>query len=400
MLQKKIFFIALLFMSNLALGDSANMTLESLADICEAMEKAVLDVTVEYEFSIDPPPKKQVGLTIGIGAQKYTWSAAKPFTELSKSSCDFSVMNEYGDTWDVHILQTYNGKIAKQYQLDGWPNRSSEGIITNKRNFKPIKSLTPLVYTVHHFADQYFPLSQLLREKEKVTIALDNNIIKVNNFDAICVSIYAHIEDKKVLAQRVFFSPEHSFALVKIEYFNGRTSAGSFDVLELEEVKEGVWFPVKGCSTPSDPNDPKNIYQASKVILNQGLKKGFFDLEFPPGTEVHDEITGLRYIIKPTEEQFDKWLKEEKVIHRIESRKTNTINKINVKNNSYSANQSPKPCVEPNEPQAAESKVESLSYTSSNANFWYKIILIVFLLTIIGLGVAFLKKVIKRGRAR
>ena len=186
---KKIFFIALLFTSNLAFGGSANITLESLADICEAMEKAILDVTVEYEFSIDPPPKKQVGVLTGVGPRKYTWSAAKPFAELSKSSCDYSLMNEHGDTWNVHQLQAYNGKIAKQYKLGSSLNRSSRGIITDKRNFKPRKSATPLVYTVHYFADEYFTLSQLLREKEKVTVTLDNNIVNVNNFNAICINV-------------------------------------------------------------------------------------------------------------------------------------------------------------------------------------------------------------------
>ena len=289
-LRQRIYFIAILFMSNLALGDSVNMTLDSLADICESMEKAILDVTVEYEFSVDPLPQNRVGVLVATRPEKYTWSAAKPFTDLSKSSCDFTVMNESGDTWDAHISQSYNGKIAKKYQLDGWPNRSSEGIITKRRNFKPIKSATPLVYTVHYFADQTLSLSQRLRDKDKVTVALDTNIVKVNSYDAICVDIYGSFEGKRVHTQRVFFSPEHNFTLVKIEFFNGRTSAGSFDVLELEEVEEGVWFPVKGRHISPGPNAPKNIYQASKVVLNQGLKKDYFDIDFPPGTEVHDEI--------------------------------------------------------------------------------------------------------------
>jgi hypothetical protein len=225
-------------------------------------------------------------------------------------------MNENENAWDVHISQAYNGKVAKKYQLDGWPNRSSEGIITNKRNFKPIKSATPLAYTVHHFADQYFSLSQLLREKEKVTVVLDNEIRTVNNFDAICIDIYGHSKDKKVLAQRVFFSPEHNFTPVKIEYFNGRTTSVEFNVLELEEVKEGIWFPIKGCSISSRPNTPQNIYQASKVILNQGLKEDFFDIEFPPGTEVLDEIAGVTYVIQPSEQQFDDWLENESAIAR------------------------------------------------------------------------------------
>jgi hypothetical protein len=79
--------------------------------------------------------------------------------------------------------------------------------------------------------------------------------------------------------------------------FNGRTSAIKFDVLELKKIN-GIWFPMKGCAVSPDPNDPKNFYQAHSVILNQGLDKEFFDIEFPEGTKVYDQINDRQYVVK------------------------------------------------------------------------------------------------------
>ena len=382
-------------------GDSTNITLDSLSDICEAMERAIIDVTVEYEISFDPLPtldeiQKLGGSAVGTGPQKFTWSAAKPFRELSKSSCDLSVMGGNGGNWDVHISQAYNGKVAKKYQLDGWPRKTSKGIITNKEIFRLRHADTPLFYTVHHFTDH--PLSQILREKEKFTVVLDNKIQKVNNDNAICVSIYAHIEGKKVITQRVFFSLEHNFTPVKIEYFNGRTATIEYDVLELKEIEKGIWFPMKGCAVSLEPNDPKIVYQASKVVLNQGLKKEFFDIEFPPGAEVRDEIMGSRYIIKPTLKQFDEWLEKEKFTKRIESIKTDITNETNLKNNLCTIRSYSEPCVEPNKPQAVRDKMKLSTQASRRRGFGYKVLYAVSLLFFIGIIIAVTKKFIPKGK--
>jgi hypothetical protein len=277
------------------------------------MENAITDVTVVYEFSIEPPPtleklKSHGGGVVLRGPEKYTWSAVKPLTEISKSSCDYTVMNEDGNTYDVHISQSYNGKIAKQYLLDGWPTRHSGGIISNRKNFKPLMSSTPLVYTVHCFAEDDFSLPHFLREKEKVTTILDNEIKTVNDFNTISVTIYVRFESKEILARRIFFAVEHNFTPVKFEYFNGRTVSDETNVLELKEVKEGIWFPVKGYRISYFPDILKGIYNASSVVANQGLEKSRFDIEFPPGTKVEDHITGKMYTIKPTQQQVDQSL--------------------------------------------------------------------------------------------
>ena len=56
MLRKHLVLTAFLFTSGFAFGSSADITLDSLANICQTQEKAIQDVTAEYEFSVVPLP--------------------------------------------------------------------------------------------------------------------------------------------------------------------------------------------------------------------------------------------------------------------------------------------------------------------------------------------------------
>lgn len=295
--------------SPLALADSADITLDFLADICEAMESAIFDVVVEYETYNDPAPKLQeiAGTNMAIlkGRAKHVWSTARPSVQsdpnqlkgpllwLSKSTQKFTLMNAHGNSWDSQITQSYNGKISKRHQLDGWPRRVSYGTIVEKRHFMPKRGITPLGFTVLRFQEK--PLSKHLREKESVS--LNNTIKTVNGFETIHVDLFVSINDRKILSRRVYFSVDHYLTPVKIEYFNGRKIALTVEVFALEEVANGWCFPKKGRLTPSAGR--AYVYEASKIAVNQGLAKEYFDIEFPLGTKVRDEIKGVEYIVKP-----------------------------------------------------------------------------------------------------
>lgn len=91
-----------------------------------------------------------------------------------------------------------------------------------------------------------------------------------------------------------------------------RKASPIFDVNSLQEVQKGLWFPSSGLITSSDPNYRINGFCAiGKILVNQGLKDKDFDIKFPPGTTVIDEITGKMYTIKPTQEQVDKSLPQD-----------------------------------------------------------------------------------------
>jgi len=299
MFEKRIVFFILVFFNTLTYGDTVDISLEELADICEAAEDSILDVTVEYEFSVDPLREPRSGTFADAGPSKIKWTGARPFSELSLYSEESSIKNVSDQTWNIHTSSSYNGKIAKRYHFEDQPARKiSEGVITNNKKLMPRWSKTPLIYTSHFFQlISGRPLHQILRGKDADLITLDNEIKEVNGFNTIRVDEYVMIEGIKAHSKSIYFSPEHGFATVKIELYNGKEPVVAYDVLELKEVKDGIWFPVSGCIVAASPGIPKNIYKATSVVINQGLKKEHFNIEFPAGTEVYDEVAGLRYII-------------------------------------------------------------------------------------------------------
>jgi len=298
MFEKRIVFFVLIFFNTLTYGGFVDITKEELADICEVMEDSILDVTVEYEFIVDPLPEPRPNVLVGTGPEKIKWTGAKPFSELSLFSCDEILKDNSGKERSVHISTSYNGKIAKKYHFEDQPARKfSEGVITNNKKLMPRWSKTPLIYTSHFFQlISGRPLHQILRGKDTDLITLDNEIKEVNGFNTIRVDKYVRIEGTKAHSKSIYFSPEHNFTIVKIELYNGKQAVVAYDVLELKEVKDGIWFPVSGCIAPSSPTNAKNIYKATSVVINQGLKKEHFNIEFPAGTQIFDETVGLRYV--------------------------------------------------------------------------------------------------------
>ena len=298
MFEKRIVFFVLIFFNTLTYGGFVDITKEELADICEVMEDSILDVTVEYEFIVDPLPEPIPNVLVGTGPEKIKWTGAKPFSELSLFSCDEILKDNSGKERSVHISTSYNGKIAKKYHFEDQPARKfSEGVITNNKKLMPRWSKTPLIYTSHFFQlISGRPLHQILRGKDTDLITLDNEIKEVNGFNTIRVDKYVKIEGTKAHSKSIYFSPEHNFTIVKIELYNGKQAIVAYDVLELKEVKDGIWFPVSGCIAPSSPTNAKNIYKATSVVINQGLKKEHFNIEFPAGTQIFDETVGLRYV--------------------------------------------------------------------------------------------------------
>ena len=292
------------------------ISVNELADISEAMESTIHDVYVEYEWYNDPPSTQEdVAGTGNIMAKerpKYKWTTARPFAELSLTTESVIFMNEYGDSWHGISRQSYNGKVGKYLslidRLDGGHPKMS-GTLTKEKRFMPPRRLTPEGFTILRFHDD-LPISERLRQKN--TVVLDLGIKTVNSFNCIRTEflIPTLLPGKKVPYLRIYFSIDHSYTPVKFESINAGKTSTCVEVTELEEVSEGLWYPKSG--RMGSPQDKRyNVYEASKIIVNQGLTDKDFDLEFPPGTKIYDEITDLEYVIRPTEEQFNKWLENQ-----------------------------------------------------------------------------------------
>ena len=93
----------------------------------------------------------------------------------------------------------------------------------------------------------------------------------------------------------------------------GPESSFVVDVNELTEVSKGLWFPNSGSMTSVQTN-LINTYRATNIVVNQGLMDNDFDIEFPPGTKVYNEVKGLSYVVNAVEDQGDTSLESEDVI--------------------------------------------------------------------------------------
>ena len=316
-------------------GKAPAMTLEELAEICAAWETAIEDVYAEYDWDREPAYTtmditEQV-VAVPTGPRKFTWATARPFADRSL----FVESTEWVDAGNhpFHITETrsYSGETGKRLQMrrdvaQGQP--SADGTITKSRRFVPPGSITPRRFTILRFHEERpdYPLSEALRKAEWVDMSAD--IQQIGSFRTIRVDFYAEgFRDKqgdRVPLSRMYFSVDHGYAPVQFELLNFRKIITRDVVTELEEVAPGIWYPKEACATEfgQDGTEHTFTYRASKVVVNQGLSQDFFDIDFPPGTRVSDEILDSEYYIRPTEEQFDQWLETQEILDKYRSKLT------------------------------------------------------------------------------
>jgi hypothetical protein len=319
------------------------VTLDDLANMCKAMESAIVDVAVEYEWSVDPAPTiediRGTSRTIVKGPQKCTWLTKRPFAERSLMIQRQTNLNQFADSSDSVVMESFNGKIAQYASVssalpDGTKGTLSRGVITEVRRFTVPEGQTPMVFSILaiHGQDKTIHLSTALRKEGFVRFEEDQG--EINGFPIARADLLIEAPSSSAAHKqpytRVYFSTAHSYTPVRYEYVsptvNGPQMTASVDVASLEQVSPGLWFPSAGCLTLVGDN-LKNRYKATKIVVNQGLSDEGFHIEFPPGTHVKDEVTGVRYVVKSTEEPFEKWLENEASLAKTAKARTasNTI---------------------------------------------------------------------------
>lgn len=216
-----------------------------------------------------------------------------------------TIVTKEGNSWAGVTRQSYNGQIGKYLNIGGWPKETRSATVSyNKPDVHG--NLTPLGFSVLRMA--YFPepiplsarlLSSRLRAKDKVRI--DNVERTIDGFNTIRADLLTDFlyEGNRLVYMRIYFSVDHSYTPVKFEHMKGRgLVALSVNVESLEEVANGLWFPSSGTITIPG-SDRVSTYQAiSPILVNQGLTDEHFDIDFPMGTEVYDEIQDKEYIVK------------------------------------------------------------------------------------------------------
>ena len=306
--------MAMSMLSNFCLSTSVKaINNDELSQICGAMENSIRDIYVEYERYTDPPYTiEDINGTgfIDIDPDFYKWAAVYPFEEKSFSEETVEYMDQDKTTFNMIRKQSYDGQVAKFLEIIKKQNAlraNTGGSITKSKRFVLDQTATPLNLTLYKFkvADDT-PISERLKKKEEIEI--DNQIKDVNNFKTICASFFVPTKLGGRVYLKIYFSVEHGYTPIKIEKINNKGEVGfSATVDEPIEVSDNFWFPKRGRVQLG--NDRHQIcYKINQVKINQGLKDEIFDINFPPGTKVADEITGKQYTIKPTQEQLDQSL--------------------------------------------------------------------------------------------
>jgi hypothetical protein len=302
---------------------SQPITIEQLADICEAMESAIVDLSVEYDWFADSPmsleerlqliaDKPMISVSASIPTFKLVCSLSPPASNNPNAPLfgrfvhedSVIVARDPNTMWDSFHKQSYDGQIAKGLTIGSSRGPTKLGIISKPDH--PIELyVTPLEFSVRCLRLRetlgQMPLSAALRfYNSKQLVRLDNTVRKVN--DANSISVDFSLESVGTVYMRIYFSVDHGYTPVRYEHLSGpkpERVALTVEVTSLQEVAKGVWFPSSGAMLTPDWSDKEgNYYQATgKILVNQGLTAKDFDIVFPPGTKVHDEIKDVKYIV-------------------------------------------------------------------------------------------------------
>ena len=293
------------------------ITLDELADICRTMESAFTDISVEYEWGFEPAPSLQdmpvQDILIQKGLAKKKWSSKHPFTEIFLTTEQATLANPNGASFDSTTMSSCDGETTRHLTIGGLSSTGeqaniSDGSITKSPRSKPILNSTPIAFSILRLGldHEKIPLSKRLLNSEFVR--LSDNIEKVNGFNTVCAEFLwdapnVPILHKKEPQLRIYFSVDHGYTPIKFDNLSHTKSGSkvnfSVNVTSLEKVSDNIWFPSEG----SLAQNPTNTYRASKIVINQGLKDEDFRIEFPPGTRIFNEISGLSYVSESLDDQ-------------------------------------------------------------------------------------------------
>jgi outer membrane lipoprotein-sorting protein len=295
-------------LSSAAFGINASQ----LADICQAMETGISDISIKYELYNDPPQTADdIGGSaafISKGPTRFHLISKRPFNEYRLLTVSTMVADGAGRHISMARTTSYKGNICKQLEeLAESPDgntpakrMSPSGNISRDRPQEYPIELTPLGFSVLRLAygSSTKPLSEYLRRGDYTRIS--NDVERINDCNTIRADFLG--DTKKLPVLRAYFSVDHGYTPVRYEYMSGSKVVFTVDVTSLEKVANGIWFPISG-------KVDQTVYRATApILMNQGPKDEVFDIKFPPGTTVFDKITGKRYTIKPTQEQLDETL--------------------------------------------------------------------------------------------
>jgi len=285
------------------------ITIDSLADICKRMESAIVDVTIDYEWYDEPPLSEEHKTTketvTAKGRPRCQLQTARPFATKIRFVETTTLQDTNGNMWSKIEKSCYNGKTSKHLSTGGFPQPVSTATVVEGRRFVPYLSLSPLIFSIFTLGSDLTEVNydmasslDILISRNKERVHLYNRIEKINGFDTIRADL---LHPTKQIYLRIYFSVEHGYTPVRFEYIRtGSEISSSVEVNSLQKVADGLWFPRSGVVNNHDKS--RSEYKAiGNIVINQGLREEDFDIEFPTGTQVDDQVRGIKYIVTSKE---------------------------------------------------------------------------------------------------
>ncbi len=315
---QKLFYCLMVFVLPLTqVPQAAAITTDELADIIEQMESAIVDISLEYEWLVDTKQTLEERLKLA-AIRGWAISTGPSNCKMVCSVADFdpndpdallfdkflleqsgTSMTKPDVSWNSLTKKSYNGVISKNLYVGGPQGTAKEGriFIPDRPSyswiFNPVKYFSIFRYR----AIEKIPLSEMLRNG---IVRTNYTVKRIKDFNTISVEFIDESTSKPF--KRVLFSVDHGFTPVKYEDLNTQTAAPIFTVetTSLQKVGPGLWFPGSGVMTNhTDTQGRSNVYKATgQIAVDQGLIMRHFDIDFPTGTKVHDEIKGKEYVVK------------------------------------------------------------------------------------------------------
>jgi len=308
------------------------VTLDELACIIKTMESRIVDVSVEYEWYIipsrtDQESSEEYGIPVAVvkdGVSKFRLSAAgllsgRDPNDVNSPLPRMVLLEEWSTllmeerSLQHEMKESYDGRTAKRLNVtiidpNGEAREIRSGSVFESKHSVPHIILSPLGFSVLRTAMSEvtgnFPLS-LIMTRYKHLVRLDNTPEEVNGFNTIHADLLQEFTKRPCI--RIYFSVDHGYTPVRYEYVSHKRdgseyASGAWDILSLEEVEDGLWFPTSGLIS-SAGEERMDVWQATgEVLVNQGLAKEDFDIVFPPGTEVRDGIRNTTYVVEPDQD--------------------------------------------------------------------------------------------------
>jgi len=283
----------------------ASYTVDAIAGGLSTAEAGFTDLRMEYVFTYsawkEPNEPNGPKLVVeGVYAEKRSKKMSKRLRYLVRkhSVVDPNVRQV---TLGEHTLASFNGHATRVLHSKGKSGELMEPkkgyILAGYR-----KMFFPRLYRSPHTKIWYFAdklLGEFLKEyRDKFHIeseseALDGiSTVKLVGTWTEANSVVSH-------TMKLWVSPKHNFLPLKRQLIRTDGSMITETALyNLIELPNGMWYP-RVIRSPADPPGAPNpriaqIYDISKISI-EPIPEEFFGLEFPPNTDVIDDILKVSY---------------------------------------------------------------------------------------------------------